>query len=52
MNALKNYILDCDISEAQKKMEHQLEIMKKYPYRPRYIFAGVGEIVNNNPIIL
>jgi NagD protein len=28
------------------------EIMKKYPYRPRYIFAGVGEIVNNNPIIL
>lgn len=28
------------------------EIMKKYPYRPKYIFAGVGEIVNNNPIIL
>ena len=28
------------------------EIMKKYPYRPKYIFSGVGEIVNNNPIIL
>lgn len=28
------------------------EIMKKYPYRPKYIFAGVGEIVNNNPTIL
>ena len=27
-------------------------IMKKYPYRPKYIFSGVGEIVNNNPIIL
>ena len=28
------------------------EILKMYPYRPKYIFSGVGEIVKNNPIIL
>lgn len=28
------------------------EILKMYPYRPKYIFNGVGEIVKNNPIIL
>ena len=27
-------------------------ILQSYPYRPKYIFAGVGEIVKNNPIIL
>ena len=28
-----------------------LESMQKYPYRPKYIFEGVGEIVKNNPVI-
>ena len=29
-----------------------IDIMKKYPYRPKYIFEGVGEIVKNNPVII
>lgn len=28
-----------------------LESLQKYPYRPKYIFEGVGEIVKNNPVI-
>ncbi len=27
-----------------------LENMKSFPYRPNYIYAGVGEIIKNNPV--
>jgi len=29
-----------------------IEGLKQYPYRPKYIFEGVGEIIKNNNIIL
>lgn len=29
-----------------------LENLKLYPYQPKHIFGGVGDIVNDNPIIL
>ena len=28
------------------------EILKQYPYQPKHIFKGVGDIVADNPVIL